>query len=157
MFIHFEKTLKDKAAILLDAIEKCWETLGRSGPRGFLWGELVDEVDAAVPGSQNEPEAGPAIPAGEAVICAVQTCADPTSDNTYEALLAAYTAVEMAEFLRLYPANGPGGRDAPTYEEGIARVRKTRELLSFLEFVRVCFERLEGGLALSDFHASLNR
>jgi hypothetical protein len=155
VFCHFEKTLEDKAGVLREAIEKCWGALERTGLRGFLWEELIAEVNAAVPGSQEEPEAGPAIPAGEAVISAVQTCADPTSDNSYEALLAAYTAVEMAEFLRLYPANGPGGRDAPTYEEGVTRVRRSPELLSYLDFVTKCFERLEGGLAPSEFHSSL--
>jgi hypothetical protein len=147
--VKFEK----HEPLLSDALEKSWQSLDHAGPAGFLWKEVLDEINTAVPSSDQEPLAGPAIPAGEAVICAIQTASDPTSGNAYDTLLAGYTAVEMAEYLQLNPSDLTSGTlmEGAAYEEKMARVRQTRNVLSFVEYVGRCLKYLEANPSPSKF------
>jgi len=104
----FRVELPERATVLSEALGACWGTLeGHPLPSpDALW----DRLNAAIPDSEDI-SIGPGLPAGEAVIYAFKAVCNPSPTDATEAIVSAYTAVEMAEDLRENPVeDGRTGR-----------------------------------------------
>lgn len=145
VFVFFSGFFPDRAPILRSALDRCWNVVIKGNSINVNWDELEGEAEEAAPGSQEEPTAGPAIPAGEAVLCAIDTVRNPTVENSCEAELAAYTTVEMSVFLKMYPPESSTAVSGAEYDLMMAKVHKSAQIEAFKLFLHDLCEAVRLG------------
>jgi len=137
----------DQLPILQDALNKCWDLI--QNDTHSLSNELLQKVQSVLPDSETDSEAGPAIPAGEAVLCALATVSEPTTDRLFNAILSAYTAVEMAAYLKEYPTDGSVAVKQAQMEERQDKIRNSPEISKFIALIQRLVDAASRGEQLS--------
>jgi hypothetical protein len=150
---YFEIAFPHRSRDLAGMLDKCWQILmGKTA--NFNWEEISEAAQEMVPTSMDEPEAGPAIPAGETALNALEATIQPTPEKAYQAIMSAYTTVEMSSFLSMYP---PDQDSAAIDGEGLdSRMRKVYEsdaVTQFKQFLDKLVSRAEAGAGLSEIRA----
>ena len=143
---YFSKRFPDQAETLTSTLDECWRVVLKGSSINVNWDVILQEAEEAVPTSMDEPEAGPAIPAGEAALCALDATIESTPENTYEAISAAYTAVEMSSFLSMYPPDQDHGSiDVKELNARMKKVCETAVVIEFNRFLDQLIARVEAG------------
>jgi len=123
-------------------IDDAWDALVLHGNTSSPE-DLSDAAGKLVPSSMEFPDAGPAIPAGEALISALKSAAEPSSQALMEVIGLTHTTFEFSVYLRRYGTGELGtlisGADL---HERMRTVGKEPELQQLKEFIENTIHRL---------------
>ena len=131
----------------LNALNYCWLLADEKANPSEL-NDWSERVGALVPDSEADPEAGAAIPAGEAILAVLSMANEPNQKNTAEAIEAAYTAVEMQEYL-LGEASGRlgGSKTAADVIKDLQAAQRASNPQGFMAYMdRVLSAAASGGV-----------
>jgi len=115
---------------LSSAVNLCW---GVAEGNTVSVVEMLTQCEALVPTSEDAPDAGAAIPAGETVLALLYFMDAPSAPAAFSVLLSAYTTVEMAEYLTEYGTETSKVITPADLEERRANIRGTN---AFMQFTR---------------------
>jgi hypothetical protein len=126
----------EEATTLSAAISYCWSVADHEPPDETCADEWMQCISRKVPNADIDPYAGPAIPAGEAVLAALGTIGEPTPARVEEVVVLGFTAYEMDVYIRSPDSAVEGGQKLGAEVQSLLKkVGLTDVMQGYLGFV----------------------